>query len=157
MDYPVRKSPRMKCFDYSTPTSYFITICTHEKKCLFGSITQPNENAQIAKKAIDQIPVHFPGIKINHSVVMPNHVHLLLTVYFDQIPIGMDFPDIINVIGTYKAAVSRQIHQTHPDILIWQRSFHDHVIRTEGAWQKIWKYIDENPYHWDEDCYHMNL
>lgn len=37
---------------------------------------------------------------------------------------------------------------------IWHRSFHDHIIRNEGEYQKIWEYIDTNPLKWQLDCYH---
>jgi len=36
---------------------------------------------------------------------------------------------------------------------IWQDSFHEHIIRNEQAYFKIWKYIGENPIKWEEDRY----
>ena len=37
---------------------------------------------------------------------------------------------------------------------LWQKSFHDHIIRTERDYQMIWEYIDKNPYHWETDCFY---
>ncbi|MCL2344177.1 MAG: hypothetical protein FWC62_09860, partial [Firmicutes bacterium] len=37
---------------------------------------------------------------------------------------------------------------------MWQDSYHDHIIRDEGEYQRIWQYIDENPARWTEDEYH---
>ena len=37
---------------------------------------------------------------------------------------------------------------------IWQRSYHDHIIRNEQEYQKIWDYIDTNSLKWQDDCYH---
>jgi len=145
-----RKSPRMKNFDYSTPTSYFITICTYEKVCLFGRPEELNDFGRIVKDAIESIPLHYACTKIEKYVVMPNHVHMLTLLS------GENRPNLSSVVGSFKSNVSQKIHQTAPDLRVWQRSFHDHVIRTEEAWQKIWKYIDENPYHWDEDCYYSS-
>ena len=34
MDLPKRKPHRLPDFDYSTPGAYFITICTHNRKCI---------------------------------------------------------------------------------------------------------------------------
>lgn len=33
-----RRSIRLKGYDYSQPGAYFITICTHQRECLFGEI-----------------------------------------------------------------------------------------------------------------------
>ncbi len=38
---------------------------------------------------------------------------------------------------------------------IWQRSYHDHIIRTVKQYQKIWQYIDTNPLQWQLDCYYQ--
>ena len=38
---------------------------------------------------------------------------------------------------------------------IWQRSFHDHIIRDEKDYLKIWQYIDENPMRWEWDCFYQ--
>jgi len=48
-----------------------------------------------------------------------------------------------------KGAITRQI-----GFSLWQRSFHDHIIRDEASYLKIWQYIDENPIRWTEDCYY---
>ena len=37
---------------------------------------------------------------------------------------------------------------------IWQKSFHEHIIRNEAEYQAIWRYIDENPARWTEDKYY---
>ena len=38
---------------------------------------------------------------------------------------------------------------------IFQRSYHEHVIRDEADYRRIWDYIDTNPAKWTEDCYYM--
>lgn len=37
---------------------------------------------------------------------------------------------------------------------LWQRSFYDHIIRSEADYLRIWDYIDTNPAKWAEDCYY---
>ena len=37
---------------------------------------------------------------------------------------------------------------------LWQRSFHDHVVRTEHGYAQIWQYIDTNPQNWHKDCFY---
>ena len=150
---PKRKSPRMKGFDYATPTSYFITICTHEKRCLFGSPNLLNQYGLLARQTVLELPVLFPCVSIDHFVVMPNHVHLLLTINAGD---ARSFPSVPTIVGTYKSRVSRLIHQHKPDINVWQRSYHDHVPRNEKSWQAIWNYIDENPFHWENDVMYVH-
>ena len=155
MALPVRKLQRLKGFDYSTPTSYFVTVCTHEKKCIFGHPSQLNTYGMIAHDHVSMLPAHFPGLQINHFVVMPNHVLILLTVNWGDVPDGHSFPNLSAIIGSYKSGVSRAIHQSNPALPVWQKSFHDHIPRTEKDFQEIWKYIDENPHNWDSDKYHQ--
>ena len=37
---------------------------------------------------------------------------------------------------------------------IWQRSFHDHIIRDKNDYEMIYRYIYENPMHWQYDCFY---
>jgi len=37
---------------------------------------------------------------------------------------------------------------------IWQRNYHDHIIRGEADYQRICQYIDENLERWTEDEYY---
>ena len=42
------------------------------------------------------------------------------------------------------------------DKKIWQKSFHDHIIRNEEDYLSVWQYINENPARWREDRYYTN-
>lgn len=147
-----RKSPRLKHFDYATPTMYFVTICTHEKRCIFGQPSQLNEYGKIARSDIDQLNEHYPFVHIYHAVVMPNHVHLLLGISSDH----KTAATLSSIISAYKAGVSRKIHLSDPAITVWQRSFHDHIPRNNESLEKIWHYIDDNPIKWEMDTFYCN-
>ena len=79
-----RRSIRLQGYDYSQTGLYFITICVHHKKCLFGEIIN-NENhspemklndaGQIAHQCWLDIPKHFPNVILHEFVIMPNHIH----------------------------------------------------------------------------------
>ncbi len=153
---PKRKSPRMKAFDYATPTAYFITICTHEKQCIFGKPDRLNQYGSIAHHAVLEIPSLFPCVSIEHFVIMPNHVHMLLTINAGTAELMDRTPNLSTIVGTYKSRAARLIHQINPGLNVWQRSYHDHVPRNEKSWQAIWKYIEENPYHWENDVMYMH-
>ena len=38
---------------------------------------------------------------------------------------------------------------------VWQKSFHDHIIRDEQDYLKIANYIETNPAKWSEDCFYI--
>ena len=74
-----RKSIRLQGYDYSQNGLYFITICTHNRECLFGEIIDKkmilNDAGKIADECWLKIPEHFPNAVLHEHVVMPNHVH----------------------------------------------------------------------------------
>ena len=141
-----RKSPRLKEYDYSSPGYYFVTICTQDKVCLFGNPGQLNSAGVIAEKGILEIEKHFKNVKVDKYVVMPNHVHMILALEKGSAPV----PEII---GQYKSVVTREIHKRQWKGAVWQASFHDHIIRNQTAYEKIWLYIDANPVNWQKDCF----
>ncbi len=146
--FPVRKNPRLVGYDYATPNYYFITICTHQKKCYFWSNGTMNTLGRIAYDAIQLIPAHFPGNRVDKFVVMPNHIHMILVVE----PGG---GNTSVVIGSFKSYVSKQVHQIDPKLKLWQVSYHDHGIRNREQYEKIWMYIENNPMRWEKDCFYV--
>lgn len=144
-EVPFRRSPRIPGFDYSSENYYFVTICTYEKKCCFYGDGILNHAGKIAQKCVSEIPEHFPGVKVDKYVVMPNHVHAIVVI--EQ---GCTVT-LSTIIGQYKAAVSRSLSCSP----LWQRSFHDHIIRNQISYEKIWNYIDTNPLRWKDDCFYM--
>jgi len=79
-----RRSIRLKGYDYSSPGAYFITICTHQRDCLFGEIAdgtmQLNQLGQIVSASWQRLPDHFSTVELDAFVVMPNHIHGILVL-----------------------------------------------------------------------------
>ncbi len=144
--FPVRKNPRISHYDYSAPGCYFITICTKEKRCIFGLPGQLSPLGRIAEQCFTEIQGHFRDVGIDKFVVMPNHVHGIIVLQRKQHDLSM-------VVGLYKSAVTKRIHEVDPQMSVWQTSFHDHIIRNEQDYQRIWSYIDANPMRWKDDCF----
>lgn len=142
-----RKNPRLKNYDYKQPNHYFITICTNQKRCLFGSPDKLSVFGEIAYQAFSEIPNHFPFAIVDKFVVMPNHIHAILVIT----EYGTD---LSLVVGHYKAYVTKRIRMFSPKAVVWQASFHDHVIRNETDYRRIWEYVDTNPSKWLEDCFY---
>ena len=156
MELPKRKPNRLTEYDYSTPNAYFITICTDNRKNLFwkdvGAIIDRPENipltslGTIVQQSVENIPKHYPAVSVDHYVIMPNHVHLLLRIHSDSSGRSMIAPTISTVIRLMKGAVSKQA-----GFAVWQKGFYDHVIRNDKDYQDIWSYIEGNPGKWAED------
>ena len=146
--FPVRKHPRLKNYNYTTANYYFVTLCTHNKDCLFGEPSALSQMGQIAQMLLLEIPTHFPGTVVDKCVVMPNHIHGIIVL-----PGGT--AELSVIIGQYKAAVTKSVRRFYPNICLWQRSFHDHIIRNQGDYERIWTYIEGNPSKWAEDCFYV--
>ena len=89
---------------------------------------------------------------------MPNHVHMIISVLdvekneVSEGPSRMPVPtnsSVANFVGTFKRFCNRQYGKN-----IWQRSYHDHIIRDKNDYEKIWNYIDTNVIRWKNDCYY---
>ena len=151
-----RKPNRLSGYDYSTPGYYFITVCTADHEPLLGRISACNDGivsaemvlneiGRAVENAILDIPVYYPGTTLDKYVVMPNHIHLILTIQSDL----EKTPSISRIVQQLKRAVSIKLGKS-----IWQLGFHDHIIRGETDYQEIWTYIDNNPLKWALDKYY---
>ena len=156
MEFPKRKHNRLTEYDYSTPNAYFITICTQNRKNLFWinsseKIARP-ENVPLTrigmcvKQVICDIPSHYPAITVDHAVIMPNHIHLLLQINTDADGRPMSAPTISMVINQTKGVISKKA-----GFPVWQKGFYDHMIRGERDYMDVWNYIEGNPGKWKED------
>ena len=172
MDLANRKTIRLTGHDYSQAGYYFITICTSDRRFLFGTVKNGemflSKTGVIVKTNIEDISNHFSKISVDKFVVMPNHLHLILVVLSDTVccdadamygvPTSADsacnLTDkskqlVPRAIQQFKASASRQTRIPN----IWQKKYHDHIIRDEDDYLNIWRYIDENPVIWEEDKY----
>ena len=144
--FHTRKHPRMTWYNYKTPNYYFVTVCTKNKRCLFGTRYRNNLYGNLAEAGIKEIPKHFDNVRIDKHIVMPNHIHAIIVLEEDA-------KELPTIVGQYKAYVSRKIHEIDSELEVWQASFHDHVIRNQASYERIWNYIDGNRQKWQEDCY----
>ena len=161
---PERKPNRLVNFDYSTEGAYFITICTHQRRkilshirvgeaiCLpqdLNRLLNLTEWGEIVEKAILKIPKIYPSVSVDYYVIMPNHVHLILNLNDPEGGRQVASPTVSTIVGNMKRAVSKTIGHG-----IWQRSFHDHVIRDGKDYNEIAGYIEANPLNWEADCFY---
>ncbi len=147
-----RKPTRLKKYDYSRNNYYFITICTNNKQCIFGTIQKLSKMGKIAEQEFLQLEAHYTNVHLDQFVVMPNHVHAIISI--DGEKTGAGKTTLNSIVGSYKAGVSRRIRVFSPDTCVWQRSFHDHIIRGQEDYEKIWTYIEYNAQKCEQDCFY---
>lgn len=83
----------------------------------------------------------YHDINIDKYVLMPNHVHILISVCNQEK--GKADVDISDIIKRFKSYTTNLYGAE-----LWQRSYHDHIIRSQQDYDEIWQYIDENPLKW---------
>lgn len=170
-----RRSIRLKGYDYTQPGAYFVTICTHDRACLFGEVVEGvmrlNAWGEIVREEWFRTAQLRPYVVLHEDefVVMPNHVHGIIwivgrvgatrqvapTRVVPTSPAGPDAGSIGAIIGQFKSAVTKRINAYWgiPGARIWQRNYYEHIIRTERALNAIRRYIAENPLRWHLDRY----
>ena len=162
-ELPKRKSPRLIGYNYSSPGKYFITICTHNKQHLLGKIVgcgdfdAPqmilSEYGMIMDKYINIMNQKYFHIKVDKYIIMPNHLHLIINIDDYKNGVSETATPYNNEISKFISLLKRYCNH---DIgkNIWKRSFHDHIIRGEEDYKKIWEYIDTNVIRWENDCFY---
>ncbi len=161
MDLPERKQTRLKNYDYSSPGAYFITMCVKNKENLLGEIVgcgdfdTPqmilSEYGKILHKYIVMMNQKYSHIKIDKYIIMPNHFHMILSITGyngasqTAAPYNNESSKFVSLLKRY---CNREYKKN-----IWQRSFHNHIIRSDRDYDKIWEYIDTNIIRWDDDCF----
>ncbi len=155
MELPARKHNRLSEYNYSTPNAYFLTLCTQQRRTILWSAEISPAHKQsiplskwgmLVQHSILEIPRHYPAISVDHYVIMPNHIHLLLQIHTDSDGQPLLAPTISRVIQHMKGTVTKQIGCS-----IWQKGFYDHVVRSNREYLEIWQYIEDNPIKWAED------
>ena len=79
-----RLSIRLKGYDYAQAGAYFVTICTQGRACLFGDIVEGevrlNDAGRMVRSGWEGLPDRFAHLELDACVVMPNHVHGIITI-----------------------------------------------------------------------------
>ena len=176
IEYSVRKKPRLKGFNYGSIGAYFITVCAKGRQSIFGKVewrtgdgapydagfdvgrTVPgapypivclSDAGIVVDEQIKLLNYFYPDIMVDNYVIMPNHIHILISITKeDNEKYSKNVEKIPRIIGTIKRFTNAKAKQQ-----LWQTSYHDHIIRDENDYINHWTYITDNPARWAEDEY----
>ncbi|MDR1424448.1 MAG: hypothetical protein LBI92_07585 [Azoarcus sp.] len=164
-----RRSIRLKGYDYARAGAYFITACTQGRACLFGDIAgeemRLNDAGCIVVAAWNDLPAHYAGIVLDEFVVMPNHIHGIVTIVANTVGAGLKpaptpcesaparSPRLSEIVRAFKTFSARRINASRgaAGTPVWQRNYYEHIIRDDESLNCIRQYIIDNPAQWAMD------
>ncbi len=178
-----RNSIRLQSYDYRAAGAYFVTICSFQKEPILAGITageaQLTTLGNVVHECWNEIPQHFPNIELDMFVVMPNHLHAIFMIHE---PVGATHasPDdettdktrarhasplqksgppkrsIGAIVGSFKSSCTKRINELRdtPGLPVWQRNYHERVIRNDEELHALRDYIRNNPAQWEVDSEH---
>ena len=161
MSLPRRKNIRLKNFDYSSDGAYFITICVKERRKILSNIVGTGvpdcpqvillSHGIIAEKYINQLGNFYENISIDKYIIMPDHIHLLLSITSDEKHLADKSPKKANntnsLIPKFISSFKRFCNKEYGEN-IWQQRYYDHVVRNQDDYIEILEYIENNPINW---------
>jgi hypothetical protein len=139
-------------FDYSSPGAYFVTICTLDKKCWFGKVSNSemilNSYGKIVEKIWGELKSHFLTVDLDEKGLInqtptqnPNH---WIQMKNPKINLG-------KIIRHFKAKTTKLLRDSGLNNISWQRLYYDHIIRNNRSLDNIRYYIINNPLKWEID------
>ncbi|MEW5876113.1 MAG: transposase [Candidatus Zixiibacteriota bacterium] len=149
---------RLPHFDYSTPGTYFVTVCTAGRR---RQLADPRI-ASIVTNCWAAVETHREKVTCDEVVIMPEHLHGILLIAED--PGSTMRPRVRTsegtaqrrmfgpqkarslpvIVGGFKSACTRLVGQAGLGPLVWQRRYYEHVIRNEADLARIRQYIRNN-------------
>ena len=172
-----RRSIRLPGYNYAQPGAYFVTLCTHKRRCLFGRIVEEkmvlNHLGRIVQEEWVRSANMRSEIDLDVYVIMPNHVHGIVFIHSYTIAEekndssrekepyappqkGPAKKSLSSMIAGFKSSVTKRqkelAGQTKESV--WQRNYYEHIIRNDDDLQMVREYITTNPICWEKDKLH---
>ncbi len=171
-----RRSIRLEGYDYRQTGAYFVTLCTQNRRCLFGPVVdgkmQLNDAGEMVEHWWSELNQKFATVETDEFVFMPNHCHVIIIIT-DSV-VGADLcvgpvpegahtgaplqPRLSTVIQWFKTMTTNEyIHGVKTGAWppfngrLWQRNYYEHVIRNEESLNRIRQYVPDNPARWQFD------
>jgi REP element-mobilizing transposase RayT len=167
---PSRRPVRLADYDYAIGGSYFIAICANRKACVFGQVVRGRVHlsalGEIVKVCWRAIPKHFPEVMLDESIIMPNHLQGIVVQWGDAVAFAPVLKEgetreafgapvkasLSTIVRSFKSAVTKaaRAQGVWDQKLLWQRGYHEHIIRSSEPLEEIRRYMHDNPLRWME-------
>ena len=152
-----RRSIRLRGYDYSQPGSYFVTIVTHDRQCLFGDVIDGEMRLSDAGIMIAQawewLATRHSHVELDSYIVMPNHLHGIIVITADtrrgdsRIAPVTKPKSLGRLVGAFKTVSAKRFNlaERAPGQPLWQRNYYERIIRDEAELGAAREYIVNNP------------
>lgn len=167
-----RRSVRLQGYDYDAAGFYSLTLCVEGRRCLFGRVINGAVVLSRLGELVIMVLEESEHVRPDSDewVVMPNHLHLIVGIHrapdeemqkaegrtsrapLQKIPERLP-RSISSFIAGFKATTTHRAKDAGLLFVtrLWQRSFHDHIIRSQQDLEQHRNYILLNPEHWEKD------
>ena len=117
-----------------------------------NGIMHPNSAGMMVYNVFTEVNKHNKEVMVNDIIVMPNHVHCIITLATNT---SIGLPAIMRYIKS-KTTVEyihgvKEFGWKRFDKNLWQQRFYDHVIRNQRVYDFVRNYIYNNPERWEKD------
>ena len=168
MQLPNRKTIRAQRHDYASAGIYFVTICTQDRVHYFGKVQNGimiyTDIGKVCDQDINNMPNHWWNLQICEYVIMPNHIHLLLSIgesnntkphLIDNLTksIWPKFGSLWYMINLLKWWITKKSKKSGY-IFWWHSRYHDHIVRSQQEYDNIQQYIIHNPVKRSDDKFY---
>jgi REP element-mobilizing transposase RayT len=166
-------SSRMPGWDYGSPGTYYVTICTKDREHFLGEIIDQKMHLSESGKQVELEWLQTPALRrdmnltLGRHVVMPNHFHGIISIGLNafntpalRMPgttptdtrnqFGPHRKNLPSIIAGFKGAVTKYA-RINNIVFDWQSLYWDHIIRTERDLYRVEYYIDHNVENWRKD------
>ena len=153
-DVKFDKKHRLEGFNYSGSGSYMVTFATANRNPILSEVFTPSGDPRDAETRltsigslledyIKQIPSHYANVFVDAYVIMPDHVHILLTFADDQIAVSFEDSRLSRIMHALKRMVTKSLGYS-----IWQADYYDSISFSDKAYDSYLAYIADNPIVW---------
>ncbi|MFQ6029859.1 MAG: transposase, partial [Dehalococcoidia bacterium] len=162
-----RRSVHLPGFDYAQPGAYFVTICAQGHQCVFGEVVDGEMRLSRVGLLVQEEWLRIADIRtrvhLNAFQVMPNHLHGIVIITSMPPTVGAHLrsplhrapKSLSSVVTGFKSAATKRVNELRrtPGQPLWQRNYHEHIIRNEPDLNLIGDNIVNNPAHWEHDTF----
>jgi REP element-mobilizing transposase RayT len=156
-----RRSIRLPNYDYSKKGLYYVTLCSIDRECLFGEVSDDRIILNLVGKIIDhfwsELGNRYLNISTDEYIIMPNHMHGIIIINDHNEDcrgvVTTPLPKLGKIITWYKYNSTKYVNRLRrsPGAKLWQRNYYDRIIRDENENNRIVQYIRNNPLKWESD------